>query len=82
MEVDGVSNRRFNGDIESRKVGLATGEIVVEIQDQGAKPTTAAKIVEGLNVVRVQVEVALRPVSCHLERGGGGYSPNRHFFQT
>lgn len=66
MEVDGISCARLDSSLNVGEVGLPPGEVVVEVDDEGAKAAAADKTVEGLNVVRVQLEIALRLVPRHL----------------
>lgn len=68
VEVNGVPSRWLYRDIQARKVCLPPLEVVVEVEDQGGKPPPTAKVVEGLDVIRVQPEVALRLIPRDLFR--------------
>lgn len=59
IKVDGIPSRWLYRDTKARKVCLPPLEVIVEIQDQSRKPPPAAKVVEGLDVIRVWLEVAL-----------------------
>lgn len=66
MEVDGVSCGWLDSHLQVGEVGLPPVEVVVEVEDQGAKAPTASEIVEGFNMVGVQLKVTSRLVPRHL----------------
>lgn len=68
VEVDGVSRARLDSSLHVGEVGLPPGEVVVQVDDEGAEAAAADKPVEGLNMVRVQLEKTLRPVPRHLPK--------------